>query len=347
MSYIVSTQPEGVIRSGWSAEMDDYAIACDWANSGDLLIVCDVSGGIKAFDSKSGKPIWEHSETHKGGLLAMAVHPDGSLVATSGQDGFLLIWDTVKGAKTKIINLGQGWIEHLAWSIDGQMLAAACSRKVYVLDTEGEEKWSSDNHPSTVSSVAWSYSNELATACYGRVTFYDLWNQEKKQKLEWRGSMVSMVLSPDGDVVACGSQDNSVHFWRRSTSQDSMMSGYPGKPANLVFDHEGKLLATGGAEIITVWSFKDGGPEGTRPGQLKFHQKPISSLVFVSRGNRLASGARDGSVAIWALQSDGEGERIGSVWMTDQISDLAWRPDGRALAGVDAQGQVTAWRIRK
>ena len=72
------------------------------------------------------------------------------------------------------------------------------------------------------------------------------------------GIIVSLELSQDGDIVACGSQDNTVHFWRRSSGQDSMMSGYPGKPSSLAFDSTGKLLATSGSSVITVWSFNDG-----------------------------------------------------------------------------------------
>ena len=68
-----------------------------------------------------------------------------------------------------------------------------------------------------------------------------------------------MVLSPDGDIVACGSQDNSVHFWRRSSGQDSMMSGYRGKPSALAFDSSGMLLATSGGESATVWCFEGDG----------------------------------------------------------------------------------------
>ena len=51
-----------------------------------------------------------------------------------------------------------------------------------------------------------------------------------------------MVLSPNSDIVVCGSQDNTIHFWRRSTEQDSMMSGYPLKPSALSFDETRKLL---------------------------------------------------------------------------------------------------------
>ena len=78
------------------------------------------------------------------------------------------------------------------------------------------------------------------------MTFFNGSTVELRQKLEWQGSLVSMVFSSDGDIVAYGSQDNTVHFWRRSTKQDSMMSGYPAKPSALAFDDTGTLLATGG-----------------------------------------------------------------------------------------------------
>ena len=163
---------------------------------------------------------------------------------------------------------------------------------------EGNEIWQSDDHPRTVSAIAWSKSEELATACYGRVTFFDAGSGTLNEKLEWKGSLVSMVLSSDGDIVACGSQDNSVHFWRRSTGQDSMMSGYPGKPAALAFDDTGTVLATSGGEAVTVWSFAGNGPEGTRPGVLELHVESLTSLAFAGASRRLASGARD--AAKWA-----------------------------------------------
>ena len=155
-----------------------------------------------------------------------------------------------------------------------------------------------------------------------------------------------MVLSPDGDIVACGSQDNSVHFWRRSTAQDSMMSGYSGKPSALAFDGTGTLLATGGGEAVTVWSFEGAGPEGTRPGALEMHVQPVTTLAFARRSKRLASGARDGAVFVWSLTNSGEGEPVGGALVSNIVSNLYWRPDGRALAALDSTGGVTVWRSR-
>ena len=345
MSDLNVGSPRGALRRGWSAAVGDYAIAGGWSLRGEALMVGDAAGGVYAFDGKSGATAWERHGIHEGGVLAVAIHPSGTAFATAGQDSRVLIWNAAEGQVSRAIDVGSGWVENVAWSPDGQWLAASCSRQVRAYDADGAEVWRSDDHPSTVSAIAWSSVGELATACYGRVTFFDAPTGELRQKLEWKGSLVSMVLSPDGDIVACGSQDNSVHFWRRSTAQDSMMSGYSGKPSALAFDDTGTLLATGGGESVTVWNFQGSGPEGTRPGVLELHVQPVTTLAFARRGMRLASGARDGGVAVWSLRRDGQGDPTGIALVADVVGGLYWRPDGRALAALDAQGGVTVWRV--
>ena len=345
MSDLKVGSPKGVLRRGWSAAVGDYAIAGGWCLRGEALMVGDAEGSVYAFDGKSGATVWERRGVHEGGVLAVAIHPSGTAFATAGQDSRVLIWSAAEGQVSRAIDVGSGWVENLAWSPDGQWLAASCSRQVHAYGADGAEVWRSDDHPSTVSAIAWSRAGELATACYGRVTFFDASTGELRQKLEWKGSLVSMVLSPDGEIVACGSQDNSVHFWRRSTEQDAMMSGYPGKPSALAFDDAGTLLATGGGDAVTVWSFQEGGPEGTRPGVLEHHVQPVTTLAFARRGMRLASAARDGAVVVWSLQRDGKGRPIGVAVLADIGAELYWRPDGRGLAALDARGGVTVWRI--
>ena len=344
MSGLNGDRPRGVLRPGWSAEVGDYAIAGGWTARGEALVVGDAAGGVYAFDGKSGASAWARQGAHEGGVLAMAIHPSGTAFATAGQDGRVLVWNAAEGQVSQAIDVGSGWVENVAWSPDGQWLAASCSRQVRAYGADGGEVWRSDDHPSTVSAIAWSGAEELATACYGRVAFFGASTGQLRQKLEWMGSLVSMVLSPDGDIVACGSQDNSVHFWRRSTEQDSMMSGYPAKPSALAFDDTGTLLATGGSEAVTVWSFQGRGPEGTQPGVLEHHDDMVTTLAFARRGMRLASGSRDGSVVVWSLRRDGQGDSIGAAPVADVVAALYWRPDGRALAALDAQGGATVWR---
>ncbi|MEL6196126.1 MAG: hypothetical protein AAFZ38_08020 [Myxococcota bacterium] len=340
----ISETPSGILRKDWSAEVGDFAIAGGWALRGNLLIVCDAAGGVYGFNGKSGETLWSHPDVHEGGVLELAIHPEGASFATSGQDGRVLVWSSA-GEISHAIDIGKDWVDHLAWSPSGQSLACACSRQVLVFDGEGAEAWRSEDHPSTVSAVVWASADELATACYGRVSFFMLPAGELREKLEWKGSLVSLALSPDGDIVACGSQDNTVHFWRRSTGRDSMMSGYPGKPSALAFDATGGLLATGGAPMVTVWNFKEDGPEGTEPGVLELHKKMITSLSFSNHGSLLASGARDRAAIVWSVRDDGQGVPVGAARVTGVVSSVHWRPDARSLAALDARGTVTVWRV--
>ena len=56
----------------------------------------------------------------------------------------------------------------------------------------------------------------------------------------------------------------------------------------------------------------------------------------------LASGSRDGEVAVWSLKSGKQGKGVAVA--LDAVSQLYWRPDDRALAALDAQGGITVWR---
>ena len=123
------------------------------------------------------------------------------------------------------------------------------------------------------------------------------------------------------------------------------MWGYPAKPSALAFDDTGTLLATGGGEAVTVWSFQGSGPEGTQPGVLEHHAQTVTTLSFARRGMRLASGGRDGRVVVWSLGRDGQGDAIGAAPVADVVGALYWRPDGRALAALDAQGGATVWQV--
>ena len=155
-----------------------------------------------------------------------------------------------------------------------------------------------------------------------------------------------MAINPASDIVACASQDNSVHFWRRSTAEDSAISGYPGKPSSIVFNNTGSLLATTGGKDVTVWSFQGGGPEGTQPGVLAFHEQYLTMVAFSHNGIYLASGSRDGVVVIWLVDQQGNGRPIGISLLEGSVAALYWRQDDRAISALDSSGGVTTWHLK-
>ena len=93
---------KGILRDGWTADIDDYVIVCEWALGGNSLLAGDVTGGISAFDSISGDTLWKRERNHDG-LLAIDVHPNGELFASTGQDGRILIYNVLTCEKNKTI----------------------------------------------------------------------------------------------------------------------------------------------------------------------------------------------------------------------------------------------------
>ncbi len=141
MSDLNVDSPRGVLRRGWSAAVGDYAIAGGWSLRGEALMVDDAAGGVYAFDGKSGATAWARRGVHEGGVLAVAIHPSGTAFATAGQDRRVLIWSAAEGRVSRAIDVGSGWVENVAWSPDGQWLAASCSRQVRAYGADGTEVW--------------------------------------------------------------------------------------------------------------------------------------------------------------------------------------------------------------
>jgi WD40 repeat protein len=335
-----------VFVKSFEATIPGYPIAAEWGLEGKLLVIGDAEGAILALTSYSGEKIWEEKTAHQRGILDLAVNPSGNLLATVGQDGYMGIWELQTGELIKHIYIAESWIEQVAWSPNGERIALISGRVVRIFSKGGECLWVSNKHPSTVSAIVWSNDQELATSCYGQVVFFNTLTGKENQRLEWKGSLISLAVSPNKNIVACGSQDNSVHFWRRSTGQDSMMSGYPSKPSSLAFSRDGLLLATNGGEVITVWSFEGNGPEDTRPAVLEVHKDLVTSLRFSAEGYRLITGSKDGIVAIWDLTSKARGKIMGKTRVSGAIEKIYFRPDDRGAIALDASGLVTSWHLK-
>ena len=76
------------------------------------------------------------------------------------------------------------------------------------------------------------------------------------------------------------------------------------------------------------------------------HPEPVSTLAFAHEGRILASGARDGSVFVWLLDHNGDGNPLGGAFTAEKISAVCWKPDDTALAAIDSDGRVSVWPFK-
>lgn len=191
-------------------------------------------------------------------------------------------------------------------------------------------------HASTVSDIQWipagagSKRPLLPSAAFGQLIFWDPESEEPVNRLEWKGSLLAIAWSPNGNFVASGNQDSTVHFWFIEGGEDLQMTGYPAEVRELSWDFTSRYLATGGGDQITVWDCSGKGPAGSKPIVLKGHQAPLRCLAYQPRGRVLASGADDGMVGFW--HPDRQSTPIAIQVFDHAVAQIAWSPDSGCLA---------------
>lgn len=327
----------------WRIDCGDYVVAAGLAAQRERAMVGTGDGVVRCIELATGREVFRR-DAHTGGVLGLAVAPDGGHFVSCGQDATARLWDADGTLRRELPAAGAAWVEHAAWSPRGDRFAIAAGRRVWVWTAAGELAFTGEPLPSTVSGLAWrSDGTGLAAIAYGGVQVWSFVAHAQHRRLDWKGSLVSIAWSPNARVIACGSQDCSVHFWRLATGEDSQMMGYSTKPKALAWDTESRLLATSGDATITVWDFRGKGPEGTTPAQLEAHLGVCTHLAFSPHAPILASGSQDSSVVLW---EPGRGVRpLHYAFLDTEITALSWHPERRSLLAGDAHGNLALWEM--
>ncbi len=323
---------------GWSADLGDHVVRAAWSPDASRLALATIGGPVIVFD-RGGRLLYE-VPGHPSGTLSLSWRADGRALATGGQEPVARIWDGASGALLHELEAGRHWVEQVAFSPRRDFLATGCGRLLKLWRGGGELLRTYPEHPSTITDIQWQ-PGELffASASYGQLATFRPDANEPVKRFAWKGSILTIAWSPDGNYVATGNQDASVHFWYRKSGKDLEMTGYPAKVRELSWDASSRYLATGGSAVVIVWDCSGKGPAGTRPIQLDGHEnKPLRALAFQHKGPFLASGGQEGRVCLWRPSQHDRLVRMAELGSS--ITQVAWAPDDRSLAAASASGVV-------
>jgi WD40 repeat protein/tRNA A-37 threonylcarbamoyl transferase component Bud32 len=205
-------------------------------------------------------------------------------------------------AVRQLARLGKGVITQIAYAPQGDRLAVGTSLGVYVYDAQSLEQ----------------------------VNFFET------------GSWVtSVAFSPDGGLLACGSDDGTVRLWRASDGGlVDVLKGHTRDVWSVAFSPDGGRLASGSGDgTVRLWWVSD----GELVGVLEGHTNWVASVAFSPDGARLASGSGDGTVRLWRAS---DGELLGVLkGHTGVVNSVAFSPDGALLACGSGDGTVRLWRV--
>jgi WD40 repeat protein len=201
------------------------------------------------------------------------------------------------------------------------------------------------NKSSTLIAIGVGIATALAlTVGIYHVQTSNVWNKSEQislaNTLTGHSQRVSSIaITPDGQLIASGSEDKTIKLWNLRTGQLlRTLTGHSEGIRSIAISLDGKLLASGGDDkTIKLWNLDTGKLLRTLTG----HSEIVQSVTISPDGKLLASGSNDKTVKLWNLET---GQEIRTLTgFSSIVYSVAISPDGQSL--VSGAEKLYLWHL--
>ncbi len=304
---------------------------------------------------------------HAGGIVDLALHPDGLHLISISTEPAIFIWSLKTGRKvdeiaprgktvdrdTSVFNFSRR-VESIAFGPEGKTVAEAAIQGgkgvVQVWDFETRKlvrTLAADAR--NVRAIAIAPDQKLLAANMRdgqrtdhKISLFDLTSGRTVGELRGdRLAATKLAFSPDGKtLVSAGGRQ--IHVWDVATRQERhAISTHKKTILALATSPDNQHFATADADDeVRIWD----AATGKLVSEIEHKQDEVQSLAYSRTGKTIATGGKDGTIKLWSTK----GRLRDTLWgHADRVTTLQFAGDNKHLASGARDGIIAWWNFEE
>ncbi|WP_062295201.1 WD40 repeat domain-containing protein [Nostoc piscinale] len=203
------------------------------------------------------------------------------------------------------------------------------------------------------------------------------WTRERNRLQGHQSNVQSVSYSPDGQIIATASYDNTIKLWQADGKLIKTLEGHTQPVRSVSFSPKGDMLASAKRDgTVELWD-----RNGNLLNTINAHKSLVLSVNFSPDGKTIATGSKDKTAKLWRIDGTEintfkghrswvmqvifnpktyqivttSGDKTIKLWQqdgkppqtltkhTDTVMSAAFSPDGKMLATASLDKTVKLW----
>ena len=286
--------------------------------------------------------------SHPAGVLSVAFHPSGQIVAAGDAKGKVWLWPVGTEGGYQSLDAHRKGVTAIAFNPEGTEMATGGRDglvRIWNLKTMEPESWLDKSHRGPVTAVAFIAGGSLIASASKDDSILVRNVITGRRQVAYFGhsaAVTGLAVSPEALCAISGGHDESLQSWNLETGEQVDFSTQRAKVTAVALSRDGRLLASATSDGTIEIRRTDGCGVHTVALRFTSSHRTVRTLVFSENGKYLYSAGEDHRIATWNLET---GFQVASfVGHEAPVTDIALSPGDAWLASGGLDKTVRLWR---